>query len=332
MQPKSLNHHIVEFGKLAEKQRDYRPLAMKSYAYWTGRFAEWAGQDATLENSFTPKRLRDYKNYLLLEKRYKPNSLATIYSALRAFAAWLLEEERIAEDPTPVLGKVKFDRTAARIADDEAVIAMLHACRHYLNPRKRALAKAVLCVLTYGGLRRNELLSLQVNDLVPDPNARGQWKLIVREGKGGSYGEVPICSEAVAAIEEWKRHRPDIDTEFLFVQNRRGPLSGTGIYNILKQVAHLAERDYTNPHSFRHGLITRLLRDSNNDIKTVSQIARHRSVKTTLDSYAHTTDMRLRRAADSASLESRSDASAPPPSPSTPSTSSLPPLRLVGDK
>lgn len=82
----------------------------------------------------------------------------------------------------------------------------------------------------------------------------------------------------------------------------------------------VAECDYSNPHSYRHGFITRLLLDPENDIKTVAEIASHRSTSTTLNTYFHSTDRRNRKTVDWASLN---------PNGETPPMETLQPLRLA---
>ncbi len=163
--------------------------------------------------------------------------------------------------------------TASAAADaqgrrDAAVIAILYAC----------------------GLRRAELVGLDVADY--DPHANG-GTLRVRRGKGNKERLVPVAAGAAVYLDGWLEVRGGSPGPLFHalsgrvdngrVDNGRvsgGRLSTQTVYDILRARSEAAGVRPLSPHDFRRTFVSLLL-DAGEDIVTVQKLAGHASVETT---------------------------------------------------
>ena len=88
--------------------------------------------------------------------------------------------------------------------------------------------------MVLGGLRRCEVLGLRLGDL-----RLGEWRVLIREGKGGHERLIPLSPTFFATVARYMDHeRPETSSDALFVAlkgARRGqPLSMPGLQQIIR--------------------------------------------------------------------------------------------------
>lgn len=137
---------------------------------------------------------------------------------------------------------------------------------------------ALVRVMLSCGLRVGEVVAVKISDL--DIGER-RGKLVVREGKGNKYREVPVPPEARRAIQEWlgELNIKHPDRPWLFPNRKGERISTRYVERIVKQIALRAEVEAV-PHTLRHTCATNMLR-SGADLVTVAQILGHESLDTT---------------------------------------------------
>jgi integrase len=139
---------------------------------------------------------------------------------------------------------------------------------------------ALLAVLYGGGLRRAEVVSLDMSDFLPEIGA-----LTVRHGKGDKARIVYLTGGAQGAMATWLPVRgPDPGALFLPI-NKGGRLThrrmtDQAILAMLRRRAIKAGVGHFSPHDLRRTFISDLL-DAGADIATVQKLAGHASVATT---------------------------------------------------
>lgn len=69
---------------------------------------------------------------------------------------------------------------------------------------KRAKDRAVVTLLLYTGIHIFECADLDLDDVYAQ---RRKNRIIVRNGKGGRYREIPLNSEACETIQAWLQER-----------------------------------------------------------------------------------------------------------------------------
>lgn len=139
---------------------------------------------------------------------------------------------------------------------------------------------ALLAVLYSGGLRRAEVVSLDMSDYLPETGA-----LTVRHGKGEKARIVYLTGGGKEALAAWVRLRGD-ETGPLFVPINKGGrltlrrMTDQAVLAMLSRRAKRAGVGHFSPHDLRRTFISDLL-DAGADIATVQKLAGHSSVATT---------------------------------------------------
>jgi integrase/recombinase XerD len=81
--------------------------------------------------------------------------------------------------------------------------------------------------------------------------------------------------------------RPKVETEYVFLNRFNKPLTGNGVYLMLKRLARRAGVEGRfNPHSFRHGFAWGMLMQGAS-LDMVCDILGHSDIKVTKDFYVH---------------------------------------------
>ncbi len=144
--------------------------------------------------------------------------------------------------------------------------------------------KAMLSLLVYEGLRRDEAVNLKKSDY--------ENGYILINGKGNRQRRMKVNPVAKGYLDEYLSGRKD-DCEYLFVSHRSHDgkfhkITGESVRIQVKTTCERAGIDPTNisPHSLRHTFISGLVNDGINMIH-IRDLAGHSSSATT-ERYSHT--------------------------------------------
>ena len=141
---------------------------------------------------------------------------------------------------------------------------------------------AVIAILRCGGIRRQEIVQLNLDDL---DLVTGE--LTIRRGKGGKFRLVYLTKEAISMIEDWLEVRSDLPGALICPVNKGGKVilrhfasDGDGIYKLVKARAMIAGVKHFSPHDFRRTFCSDLLAEGE-DVFTVQELAGHANPATT---------------------------------------------------
>jgi len=172
---------------------------------------------------------------------------------------------------------------AGRALSSGELLALLDVCAGDASPAGTRDA-ALLCVLYSGGVRRAEVVALEVSDYEEQSHS-----LRVR-GKGNKERLVYLSSGAAEAVGDWLVVRQELRASsegplFLaLLKNgtlcKEAPLSAQAIYNALYKRACEAGVKSFSPHDLRRTFVGDLL-ERGVDIATVQHLAGHSNVSTT---------------------------------------------------
>lgn len=219
---------------------------------------------------------------------------------IRTFFKWCVDEEILKRNPAARLGlpKLPHGEPPKAISDEDLermIVAALAAiterpetsdgrtrkCNQGSKPYPYERDYAMIRFLAESGCRVGGLAGLRWVDL----------DLEAKEGtvceKGSISRMVPYGRETVAALETWRSVQPSYSRHVDFVfSSERGALSTSGLYQILHRLAvRTGVGGRHNPHSFRHALARRLLKN-HADMGTVSELLGHSDIDTTHKFYA----------------------------------------------
>ncbi len=218
-----------------------------------------------------------------LRQRFAPATAKKILCALRRV---LLEAKRLGlmgiEDYTQAVDLPRVDTPPkplrGRALDSSEIAALMDVCLENSPIALRDVA--LIAILRGGGLRRSEVVNLELKDFNPTTGA-----IEVRKGKRGSYRTVYLPSAAVPLVLEWLDIRGHEPGPLLCPVRKGGKIqmqhmSSDAVLKILRRRGKLAGLDTFSPHDFRRTFCSDLL-DAGIDISTVQKLAGHSSPVTT---------------------------------------------------
>ena len=217
-----------------------------------------------------------------LMEKFAPVTANKMLSALRRV---LLEAYRLdlmeATDYTKAVDLPNISAQSearGRALTSKEIAALLKTCdsRSAIDVRDAA----ILVILRGTGIRRAELVKLELSDFNPKEGA-----LEVRKSKGGKSRRVYLPTEAIAFVEKWLLVRGR-EPGSLFCRIRKGGrlqldhMHPDAIWRILQKRGEMAGVESFSPHDFRRTFCSDLL-EAGVDIVTVQKLAGHASPITT---------------------------------------------------
>lgn len=262
-------------------------------------FGRWCAQRQYTIREFDRGTIEEYRDSNL-QRGVRPRTVNNILAALTSFGGWLVEQGILAENPAAGVRKVRLDPpNRASLTDSEAA-ALLQACGGMLNPRRAALARAMLSVLIYAGLRRRECLDLKLADV-----DLLESRLLVRHGKGDKSRAVYVPAECMKALRAWLGWRdPErCRHDWLWDYDGARRVGDNALRTLLREVGAMAGMrgaPQIRPHAIRRGYATRLLRQGA-DLEAIRNNLGHEDIRTTAG-YLMSDPQHLRQVAELAAL------------------------------
>lgn len=219
---------------------------IKSYLEAGNQLADFlaqAGMPATVQ-SIHREHIEHFMVALL--DRVSPSTAATRYRGLQQLFRWLVDEGEIADSPMARMKPPKLDEKPVPVIDDEALQALFAVCsgRDFESRRDAA----VLRVLLNTGIRLAELTGMSTDDV-----DLGHREIHVI-GKGRKARDVPISPKTTKSLDRYLRERrrhPRADSKSLWI-GPKGPLTDSGITQMVRRRCRQAGIPQLHPHQFRH--------------------------------------------------------------------------------
>ena len=309
--------------------RRFSARTCEIYSDVLDRFAEFTGDIDTI----TAALIRNYEVHLIDEEKFKPKTVNLHLSVLSSFCAWLVRTGELKSNPVKTVRRPKIPKRLPEFYKDDAMTQYfaqtdIYASSEFLESFRAALSLAaagnrdaevqarelyekrlervVISALLNLGIRRGELIGMNVGDL---DTSR---KVVMIRGKGDKMREIPVipslCEEillylkVVETMVGGKRDAKDA----MFVT-----WSGVRIYPVLvdrivkgefSRIAGITGR--RSPHVLRHTLATELL-DEGTDLNSIKEMLGHASLATT-QIYTHNSISKLKQVYGSAHPRAKS--------------------------
>jgi integrase/recombinase XerC len=208
----------------------------------------------------------------------KPSSLHALWRRWSAFFSWCVAEGLLQHHPMERMRAPRIGRLAPRILTATEIRRLFEAIELTPLPALRARDRAMLAVALDTGLRRSELLGLDVDDVDLDTG-----RVRVRRGKGRADRVTFLGSQARTFLREymerWRHVAPGERALFVALQTGRR-LSEASLYKRLRQYAKSAGLRAIHPHALRHTFSTLFLVQGG-DVAILQQLLGHRQLTTT---------------------------------------------------
>jgi site-specific recombinase XerD len=181
-----------------------------------------------------------------LVDRVAPATVAKHYRSLQQLFRWLVEDGEIPASPMERMRPPQVPEQPVDVFTDDELSRLLKACagNTFENRRDTALLRMLLDT----GMRAGELCGLAVEDL-DDEQAVAHVL-----GKGRRGRAVPYGRKTADALRRYLRARavhPQADLPNLWL-GKKGPLTDSGLRQVLERRAAEAGVEDVHPHRFRH--------------------------------------------------------------------------------
>jgi len=233
----------------------------------------------------TPTIIREY--FLFLEKSgHNPGGRHAHFRALRTFLAWFGNEYEPQDwiNPITKIKAPKVSQVPLEPVSGEAIRQILETCR--TNKFTDLRDRAIILFLFDTGVRANELLSLNIDDV-----DLYSGHCLIKNGKGGKYRTVIIGKTTTDSISAYLMIRSDNNPALFVTQPNSGSnrLVYSGLRSMLKRRASKAGIDPPTLHSFRRAFALSMVRNGV-DLFTLQKMMGHASIDTLKHYLKHTTD------------------------------------------
>lgn len=268
------------------KERNYSERTIRMNRSALQQFLEWSEQrDLRQPEQFTKTHLESFQRFLWRWKKAngEPLGISTQrqrIGAIQRLFAHLCRQNLLPANPSSELELPRMKQKALpKGLNSEELTNLLNIpdTSDLLGVRDRA----ILEVLYACGVRRSELINLDVSDL--DFVAK---TLHVREGKGGKHRLLPIGKKALKWLQQYlQQTRPELQLDHtqkaLFISGYGERLSSGYLGNWMKKTLRTAGIEKPGCcHLLRHTSATHML-ENGADIRLIQQFLGHTSLETT---------------------------------------------------
>lgn len=268
--------------------------------------------DSSLIESLNPSEIRSYEVALLDEKKLQPRTVNLHMTVLSSFCRYLMSCDLIASNPVLLVPRPKMRKRLPSFFRKEAMDSYFMSTDYYAGKDSlvaliqcagnehgrflygKRLARVMICAMYSLGVRRAELIGLDVGDV-----DFGR-KVVKVRGKGDKMREIPLVAslseeillylDAVEVMCGGKRSLNDP----LFVTYRGKRVYPVYVDRVVKNELGDADgiRGRRSPHVLRHSLATELLNEGA-DLNSIKELLGHSSLSVT-QIYTHSNIARLK--------------------------------------
>lgn len=243
----------------------------------------------------------DFLSYLANERAVNPESLAPDYgispaararklSAIKSFYKYLtVRTKLLQENPVADIEYPKLRKSLPKYLTMEQSSALLKS----VEGQNQVRDYAILMIFLNCGIRRSELVGLNVTDIYED-----RLRVV---GKGNKerfvYFGTP-CRKAIDTYLEQRKKMTLTDNRALFGSRNGNRISVTAVHRLVEKALKQAGLDATqfSAHKLRHTAATMML-SGGVDVKTVQEVLGHENLNTT-QIYTHIESTELKIAAE----------------------------------
>jgi site-specific recombinase XerD len=226
------------------RARNRAPSTVDSYLLAAGQVAEHARK--TGARTLHRRLIEDY--LAGLQDRLAPATVAQRFRSLQQLCKWLTAEGELDADPMAGMSPPSVPAQPVAVLTPEQLKALLKTCQGTGFVERRDTAVLRLFIDT--GMRLSELAGMALDDL----DMTLDVALVV--GKGRRPRSCPFGTKTGEALDRYLRVRarhPQADSPMLWLgEKNKGPLTPSGINQIVKRRGRQAEIDGLHAHMFRH--------------------------------------------------------------------------------
>jgi site-specific recombinase XerD len=276
----AITDSIVNFRR-SLKRRNLSRHTVKNYLNSLEHFVMWI--DVPIER-VSRQDIGAYIDHLM-DKALKPETINAHLNRIRQFYHYLMEQEQLdIVNPVHGIPKVRLPKPLPKHLQDRQAQA-------FLEVPKRPRDQAMFLLMLRCGLRVEEVAKLTLD--VIEFRRRRIW---VRDGKGGKDRMVYVSNDALKALVDYLKIRPESKTRNIFLVEKGAyknqPISVRGIQKRMEYYAKKMNIKISC-HHLRHTMATQML-NADADLETIQDLLGHSSIRTT-QRYSRISNLKVQR-------------------------------------
>lgn len=256
--------------------------------------------DINFIRSITTSEIFDFLSYLANEREFNPESgnnkgisptsRSRKLSAIKSFYKYLtIRTKQLSENPVADLEYPKLRKSLPKYLTMSESAALLKS----VSGTNQKRDYAILMLFLNCGIRRSELVGLNINDVYED-----RIRVV---GKGNKERFVyfgSACRRAIDAYLPERNKQVLSDNKALFGSRDSNRISVSAVHRLVKKALLQAglDPDQYSAHKLRHTAATMML-SGGVDVKTVQEVLGHENLNTT-QIYTHIENTELKLAAE----------------------------------
>jgi site-specific recombinase XerD len=231
--------HLRARGRSPATIQSYLTVGAAFHGYLTGQGMPTGASTITREH---------IEHYLAdMHDRVAPATCAKHFRSLQQLFRWLTDDGEISRSPMERMSPPHVAEQPVPILDDELLAKLLKTCQGNTFENRRD--SAIIRLFLDTGMRAGELVGLRLDDVDFEQH------LAFVTGKGGRGRACPFGARTADCLRRYLRFRtrvPGSDASVKLWLGKKGPMTDSGIRQMLERRCVDAGVPAIHPHQFRH--------------------------------------------------------------------------------
>lgn len=246
--------------------RNYSPRTIRTYLSMLVSLSKHVGKSP---GKITSEELKEYLYHAKHRRGLSNSFINQTISAVK-----ILHQDVLGQTWDDQI-KIKRPRKEQRMPDILSKDEILQMLAVTPNPKH----KAVIALLYSSGMRRDELLHLQLKDI-------DSKRMVIRIhlGKGNKSRDALLANNTLALLRQYYRSFYPKPVKYIFEAGEAPgqPYSASSVSKIVKRAVNKAGiKKQIRPHSLRHAFATHMLEQGAN-LKLIQKLLGHTSLQSTM--------------------------------------------------
>lgn len=268
---------IQSFLEYLSLEKNYSEHTITAYKADLGSFKKFILKEYEDDNlsQVNYAQIRSWIVYLVNNK-ITNKTINRKISSLKTFYTFLIKVKTIRESPLRkhrVLKVPKRVNIPFNTKEINEVLNLLSDNSDFISLRNKLIVE----LLYSTGMRRNELINLQIKDV---DMLQENIKVL---GKRDKERYIPLLKSIVKSLKVYLKVRTDYtqENDYLFITKKKKKLYGTLVYRLINDYfSSVSSKVKKSPHVLRHAFATHLLNEGA-DLNAVKELLGHASLAST---------------------------------------------------
>ncbi|MBL7684285.1 MAG: tyrosine-type recombinase/integrase [Flavipsychrobacter sp.] len=269
-----LAHQFYEYSLSI---KGYSKSTIRRYKFVINFFCKSA--EMSKLNEVSEEKVRRFFYHGRIERKWSTQTYIVYHVSLLVFFRWCIKQGLMSKNPIEEIEIPKVEKRLPKCLNTQNSLRLLEIVYNYSYSHKylRYRNHAILATFLYAGLRKQELLNLNLTDVDIE-----HLSIFVRQGKGNKDRIVPISFTLAQSLKRYLDERKKLHKtcpQFFASYNRNLGYTDQGLRRLVADLSVSLGIRFS-VHRLRHTFATLML-EGGCDIYSLSKMMGHSDIKTT---------------------------------------------------